>query len=458
MASSLAPTRRTVRKVRRSGAGEAPRTTLATVALAVLLLLTLTGPATQDFTHVFGIGANVLRQSGYLLLFAASIVAARPLQHPERLLVVPWPVLPALGWCWLSIGWSVAPDASLRGLVLTTIVTWSAFLLVRQLGYERTLLVLRVALGAMVVANVAVALVNPDLGYHPAGESEELAGGLRGFLGHKNAMGLVAALTVIVFAFDHRALPRFAGWIAAAAAAAVLVMTRSKTSMGLCAVALPLGFLFLWGAPRLQYGLSRMAAGGRLALSALWAVPALLFVYWTANIAIPLSWVSDPEAFTGRGAIWQPMMRAYSANPWLGYGFNAFWSTGDARPLLGFTDDKWVIDVSEGHNGFLDLLVQVGLPGLLLILVAVVVWPLSRLVRDADRSGGAGALAATLVFFCVGHNLTETSLFTRDQTAHVVLMLAMAMLWRITSAASGQQRPRQPATAAPRPVRRPTRG
>jgi hypothetical protein len=48
--------------------------------------------------------------------------------------------------------------------------------------------------------------------------------------------------------------------------------------------------------------------------------------------------------------------------------------------------------------------------------------------QSLDRSR-AGLLLAC-IWFCIGHNLTESSLFDRDATVHVFLMLSIALLRR----------------------------
>jgi O-antigen ligase len=95
-----------------------------------------------------------------------------------------------------------------------------------------------------------------------------------------------------------------------------------------------------------------------------------------------------------------------------------------------------VAQITSGHNGFLDLVVQIGLPGLLLALCAVIVAPMRVLLTDAGLDRSRRSLLTALVVFGVGHNLTESSLFDRDAAVHVFLMLAIALLAVETRSAS----------------------
>ena len=76
--------------------------------------------------------------------------------------------------------------------------------------------------------------------------------------------------------------------------------------------------------------------------------------------------LSDPGALSGRAQIW-PLLISYSQqHPWTGAGFGSFWQIGDNSPIWELTDG-WVAEIaSHGHNGYLDLIVTIGYPGMLL--------------------------------------------------------------------------------------------
>jgi O-antigen ligase len=84
--------------------------------------------------------------------------------------------------------------------------------------------------------------------------------------------------------------------------------------------------------------------------------------------------------------------------------------------------------LGNGHNGYLDLALQVGVPGMVLVTFAAIVWPLLRLFSSRIASPARRALIVAVVIFCAGHNITETSLFDRDMIVHVFLMFAIALI------------------------------
>jgi len=404
------------------------RLPLAIAAMAILLTLTLLGPAMTTLGDTESGAGNAVRQLGYAVVFGLALIAMRPLKHPERLAVVPWFFWLALAWCWLSLAWALDPGVAVRRLVLTTIVIWSVFAVVRQLGVERTLLFVRIALIAILIVNYIVVLMFPAIGLHDLGSDDQLlVGKWRGMMGHKNQAGLVCALTILFFSFDRRKVPYpvLAGVIALSIV--FLWFSASKTSLALVFVAVAVGF-----------GLEKLKAvrGSRPSLSPMWrnalligaSIALLPLIHFGVQSDLFLNYIADSSGLTGRTEIWAAMMRYYLNNPVFSAGYGSFWNIGNASPILTY-GQGWVKDVAEGHNGYLDLLVTIGLPGIVLVLMATLIVPAYRLSFTDQLKGSTWALVSSIFFFCFAHNFTESSLFDRDSIGQVFLLLAIGMLW-----------------------------
>ncbi|WP_144037302.1 O-antigen ligase [Sphingomonas sp. TZW2008] len=410
----------------------------AQAAFVVLMILCLSGPWAAGEADP---ALAQLRQIGYLAVLATTIVALRPWRNPQALLVVPWPLLLSLGWCWFSLSWALYPGAGLRRLVLTTIVAWSLLALVREIAVSRLLNILHVLLALLLVANYFAVFLFPATGLDPD-VYEGVTNTWRGVMGQKNFVGFACAMTAIVFTIG----AGFPAWntpqgrpllivriVVVLAAVNFLIQSQSKTSMGIGVFAILVGALFTYLAT--VKGQRRLAAPG-------WAwiaiVPFAIVCLGMAIDATPyLEMVSDPAAFTGRTQIWTGLIKAYVDQPLLGVGYGSLWDVGPDGPMKMYAE-KWAGEVSQGHNGYLDMLVQVGAIGLLLILFATLVWPLQRLLRGGDHP--ARVLGAAMLFFSLGHNFTESSLFDRDLQGQVFLMIAIALLWKTTAAVAGDTR------------------
>jgi hypothetical protein len=74
------------------------------------------------------------------------------------------------------------------------------------------------------------------------------------------------------------------------------------------------------------------------------------------------------------------------------------------------------------------MLIQIGFPGLVIVVMATVIFPLFRILFSSGTARSRGALLIALLIFCTGHNLTESSLFDRDMAVHIFMMFAVAMI------------------------------
>jgi exopolysaccharide production protein ExoQ len=393
------------------------RAGLIIIAFLAIIILTLLGPLmTIDIGGALGGEGNVPRQIAYILSFGLAIFAVRPLTSPERLLTVPIPLAVALLWCWLSLTWAIDPGIAFRRLVLTTVIIWSIFILVRQLGYERTVTILRYALVVLLVANFLTVIAAPQTGIHQSSEpfDRALVGNWRGIMMQKNLAGLTSALTILLFAFDAQRIKLAIRVVVIAAAAFFLFKTSSKTSVGVCVAAILFGLAYLSISGR--YRIAVLSALGFAALGGA--------IYVNAYEYMIFQVVGD-QTFTGRTLIWEALTRYSEDHPLLGSGYGSFWNIGPSSPIYQYANN-WVTTLATGHNGFLDILAAVGIPGLIIVVVATVIWPSIRLFMTS--AGQQGALVAAVFLFCVIHNMSETSLFDRDAIGQVFLMIAIALI------------------------------
>ena len=402
------------------------RQSLAFVALVALLYMVLIG--LQPFAvRVAAQGADkgggdFIDQLWYTATMLIVIGVAQPWRAPRRLLVLPVSMVVALGWCALSLTWALAPEIGARRLILTAMIVFTVFCAVDQLGPEksanaaRTALVIAIALSyvAMVVSPVAVHQ-NTELG------TTNLVGSWRGAFDHKNFAGPACAVTIIMFVFDAARVKIWLRVLVIAATAYFLVRTQSKTSIALLALALVAGAAYLRYNPRYR----------------LLLIPALLITGCAIGWVVLADWdsltapLNDQTALTGRVQIWPPMLRYLGEHWQTGAGFGSFWNIGERGPMNEYAKG-WVLSLGNGHEGYLDLATQIGVPGLVLVVLAAIVIPIARLLVTPGVARQRGALGLALLVFCAGHNFSETSLFDRDAIVQVVMMLAIALIDQAT--------------------------
>lgn len=119
------------------------------------------------------------------------------------------------------------------------------------------------------------------------------------------------------------------------------------------------------------------------------------------------------EDLTGRADVWRQIIPIVMRQPILGYGFAGFWTT-NAREQL---------DISGSHNGYLDLILELGLIGLLLYTFFMV-----SNIRKAQRvmvhNFDWGIFWICALVMALASNTTE-SLFSSFDSRMMVVVLCV---------------------------------
>ena len=97
------------------------------------------------------------------------------------------------------------------------------------------------------------------------------------------------------------------------------------------------------------------------------------------------------STFTGRVDVWRFAINQMPAHLLTGQGFSAFWNTQSVR-YGADNSAAWVANAANGHNGYLDAALTMGVPGLALTLWAFAIQPL----RDVGLAARSSADPATL--------------------------------------------------------------
>jgi O-antigen ligase len=316
------------------------------------------------------------------------------------------------------MAWAIDPNVAVRRVTLTTLIIWTVFMTVQQLGFERTVGVVRLLLLLVLIANYCAVVTLPTFGIHQVAQvgDPELVGNWRGILMQKNFAGAFCAFTLIAYAFDTRGIRPILRWAIIAATIYFLYKTSSKTSIRLSMFALGTGYIYTVYNPRYLmhaiYGIVLLCI--------------LLIVFGLSYGEDLLAPLERQDALTGRGGIWSVLL-AYSRDHWLlGAGYGSFWNIGPGGPIYRYTND-WIVGAGNGHNGYLDLLVQIGGPGLALAVATMIVWPILKLLAGTTKRAH-GAMLMAFMLFCAGHNMTESSLLDRDSIVQVFLVFTIALI------------------------------
>lgn len=386
--------------------------------LLSLLSTTLALGLNPDDAQAMAGGGSLLRQVSAPLVAALLFLALRPWADYRRLLTIPTSLLIVLLYCWASATWAIEPSISLRRTALLTLGVWMLFTVMRRFRFEEILHMLRWILVLVLIANYAAVIVAPNFGTHTGAgiDNSALAGDWRGILEQKNIAGAACAFTILLFAFDRGGMKRKLQFAVLLAAGYFLYRSNSKTSIALCLASLTIGMVFL------RYRLKhKWLVMGILGFATLLAA-VLNAVYKNPLVAK----LDDPQAFTGRTQIWNMLLHYIRDHPLLGSGYGSFWNIGPGSPVYTYADAS-LSQTPYGHNGFLDMAAQIGLPGLVLVVVVTIFLPFRKMLGSPLFSGQKGALLAALFTFCVSYNFTETALYYTDSFVWTMLLTTIAL-------------------------------
>jgi O-antigen ligase len=300
----------------------------------------------------------------------------------------PWMVLLAL-MAMASAAWSIDADLSLRrGFALLATTMLGVYLAVR-FDWLTALRLLAVVWLGLLAASLIAGIVAP--GWARMGDVHP--GAWSGGWWEKNQLGGHASRASFLFAFLAWRDGVFRRpWIAAVLiSAALVVLAQSATAL----LGVGLGLAVLAGAWWMLKGRVwslAMAWGGVTALG----VGAILAI---AKPELLLSLIGKDPSLTGRTEIWDQLFAAISQKPVLGYGYLAFWGP-DSEPRYWLQQAvEWL--APNGHNGWMDLTISLGVVGLGVFALDVVLsgWRAAKLATVSPAGVFAlGFLAQFLLF------------------------------------------------------------
>ncbi len=425
----------------------APRTNplagtwIVEVAFVGFLLLVFVGltPFAPRFPEVLALGedgvtgkGDSLRQICYLAVFATITFATFRKYGLQAIAFVPTALSLVLLWCLASATWAAQGDVTFRRAGLEVIIVLTAIWSVEALGIERVLKLFRLVLaGILIVDWISIPLIHTAI--HQSGELDPaLSGAWRGLYFHKNIAGAVCAISAMVFLYFAVERKSRIDWLLFVAAVVFLVMTKSKSSMGLLVPALAAGFVYRAAWKRgIDRGIAALVVLMGVVLGATLAV-----VDWSVIERV----ISDPQEFTGRAAIWQAEIAFIADHPVLGSGFGSFTNTGGISPLHSYVGGDWIETIAHGHNGYLQLGLEIGAVGFLLTFFAAVVQPAVAFWKRDAIPIGFKAFLFSLFVFLVFHNVMESDFLQGDSQGWVTLLMLVAMMRQAKAVIDHQSR------------------
>lgn len=322
-------------------------------------------------------GSNLLNQLTAVILLVSFLVFMIK-EQSFSLVFTPRLLMAAIfGWYAFTSLTGNASVFSLRRLVMCAIICVLAGCFLQLPRTERHFATL-LAIGVSIILFLCYfgVLVLPSRSIHQASDALEplLAGNWRGVFQHKNEAASVMAVLIIAAIYLAKRWSFIGGVVMLILSMIFLVKSGGKTVLGLVPIIVGTGW-FIVGWPRWRY----------ITVTLLLVVFTVVVMGATIDPVFNqmLTNMGIDASFTGRTDVWNVAIDYMKLRPMLGYGYQAFWRSDTL--LSSLTENTWATTAPSAHNGYFDLVLMGGIPGLALVMVWIYILPLHYLGKmDED--------------------------------------------------------------------------
>jgi exopolysaccharide production protein ExoQ len=228
---------------------------------------------------------------------------------------------------------------------------------------------------------------------------------------HKNNLGRMMVLGALVIScYVKRGNHLFIAFGMSACIGLVL-LSRSTTSiliLSLLLVAIPVSV--------------KIVKAKRARTLLLCLVAASIFLgHWTiGNLTELTEFFGKDITLTGRLYIWVASISLALGKPWLGYGYNAFWLGHEGPSAVVLKLARW--DVPHAHNALLDVWLELGLLGVLLLLVAYFSYLQKAIILMRTCKTRESTWPFLYLIFMALANITESVAFKQNSVFWIMFV------------------------------------
>ena len=344
----------------------------------------------------------------------------------------------------LSIIWSIDAPTTVH-FVFRVVVIWLCCTAFTLNGWtaDRFPSVMRSLLGALLVGSIIFALVLPQYGIQQFPDYAPATGGafnfsgvggpvgfqpvLRGLTYSKNQIGPLAGFGVIFW--FHAWLEKRAKvlWTLVCGGGALICLYWAHSSTSILATAFAIVVMLMlrhWPQWLRRYMPHIVTIFSLLifvySLVILKLIPQLEF------LLTPITALTGKDlTFTNRTLIWQLVAEHIVKHPLLGTGYSAYWVNADTPGSAGDVfKERLGFYPGSSHNGYLDVLNDLGVVGSIL-LFGYIVTCLRQSLKIMAFDRGQGSLYLALLFYTFWSSMSESHWFSAGSDLFTVFTLSV---------------------------------
>ncbi|MBV6623904.1 MAG: O-antigen ligase family protein [Rivularia sp. (in: Bacteria)] len=314
---------------------------------------------------------------------------------------------------YFSFIWSQFPEVTYfnsRDILMTT--CFGLYFATRfSLKEQVELIAFTLFIGA--IGSILSVVALPSVGIH----TDHHAGALKGLYGHKNHFGGMMILMWLTFFSLPKENLKIYKYFGMMFSVFLILLSTSKTSLVISLLLISIVFFYKNFRWKGKISVVLLDVG----ILILGCVSFFVFTYWVEL----LTGLGRDATLTGRTPIWGIMISRLMDRPFFGYGRGAFFAPKSSYAFEAGQAIRsgWI--PPHGHNGFLDLAVDIGLIGLGLFIIIYLV-NFTRALKQAYASHNPEDLfPLSFLLLLIMNNITE-SLLIYQSNIYWVLFLTTA--------------------------------
>lgn len=333
-----------------------------------------------------------------------------------------WLILLFLFLGLLSYLWSILPLGTTQRVLQLTFST----ILAAYLGYkysDRSLL--DILFWFFVVVTIASYLLVAVLPGAAIMSTYPHEGAWRGAFSHRNYLGSLAAfgnalavLTFVVAKNDR--IRKIVAILLFLGTLVLIILSRSATGLVLMVFlniifVIAMGWIFIWNKLKPIF-----KSGIILSIIA-------MIILMVLNSGKLFSLIGRESTLTGRIPLWQYLINVVSNhNIVIGFGLGTIWNFLSFKEQAA-ADLGWEFQVVNGHNGYMDTLLYLGIVGLVLLIMISIQALVQTIARINKQKTIISIFPFLVVMYVLITNIT-ISFFFEFETFHWVLLVSMLFL------------------------------
>jgi exopolysaccharide production protein ExoQ len=363
------------------------------------------------------VSSNTLNQLLYPILFFSSLICIFAKRNRVIKIIRSEKFLTLfLIWCVISISWSVDPLTSSKR-VFRTITLYSVTLsfIANLKSYNEILKYIKPVLYLYVSTSVIVSLIIP-------GATDPQFQTWRGFTGHKNILGQESVMCILLSFFIWKKEKGYSKYVAAIVlllSIMLLLGARSVTAITSFIVILSIASVLqidkIFKPIKLGKTVSTLIIFSGIILTI------FLFLFTNGILESFTSIAGKDITFSGRTDLWTEMIYEIYKHPFLGSGYQAFWSLNN--PSLRWLYEIFIWIPTQSHNGYIDILNEVGIIGFFLFIL-MIFNSIMNIGRSEESRIWIWIVIAILII-----NIQESTLFRPGNLAREMFVISYFILF-----------------------------